>query len=83
MDKHQQWTNSGAIANNAPDEGAAGQRSRSIPEYSAGHGLVDYALLDRGSPQVFLEAKRIGAMDAGGEEQLLDMRPTGASHCLS
>ena len=27
-------------------------------------------LLDRGSPQVFLEAKRIGAMDGGGEEQL-------------
>ena len=41
-----------------------------IPEYSAGRGLVDYALLDRGSPQVFIEAKRIGAMDAGGEEQL-------------
>ena len=40
------------------------------PEYSAGNGLVDYALLDRGSPLYFIEAKRIGAMDAGGEEQL-------------
>ena len=40
------------------------------PEYSAGHGLVDYALLDRGRPLIFIEAKRIGAMDAGGEEQL-------------
>ena len=40
------------------------------PEYSVGRGLVDYALLDRGSPQIFIEAKRIGAMDLGGEEQL-------------
>ena len=40
------------------------------PEYSAGHGLVDYALLDRGRPQLFIEAKRIGAIDVGGEEQL-------------
>ena len=40
------------------------------PEYSAGNGLVDYALLDRGSPLYFIEAKRIGALDAGGEEQL-------------
>ena len=40
------------------------------PEYSAGNGLVDYALLDRGSPLYFIEAKRIGALDAGGEDQL-------------
>ena len=40
------------------------------PEYSAGRGSVDYALLDRGRPLVFIEAKRVGAMDAGGEEQL-------------
>ena len=40
------------------------------PEYSVGHGLVDYALLHLGKPHIFIEAKRIGAMDAGGEEQL-------------
>ena len=40
------------------------------PEYSVGNGLVDNALLDHSSPLVFIEAKRIGAMDAGGEEQL-------------
>ncbi len=40
------------------------------PEYSVGRGLVDYALLHLGKPQIFIEAKRIGAMDAGGEEQL-------------
>ena len=40
------------------------------PEYSVGRGLVDYALLDRCSPLIFIEAKRVGAMDAGGEEQL-------------
>ena len=40
------------------------------PEYSVGRGLVDYALLDHGNPLVFIEAKRIGALDAGGEEQL-------------
>ncbi len=42
------------------------------PEYSAGHGRVDYALLDRrrGEPLVFIEAKQIGALDAAGEEQL-------------
>lgn len=40
------------------------------PEYSVGGGRVDYALLGRGGPLVFIEAKRIGAADAGGEEQL-------------
>ncbi len=40
------------------------------PEYSVGGGRVDYALLGRGGPLVFIEAKRIGAVDAGGEEQL-------------
>ena len=40
------------------------------PEYSAGRGLVDYALLDSGRPLIFIEAKRIGYVDAGGEEQL-------------
>lgn len=40
------------------------------PEYSVDRGLVDYALLSHGKPQVFIEAKRIGALDSGGEEQL-------------
>ncbi|MCY4419774.1 MAG: hypothetical protein OXC42_00710 [Gammaproteobacteria bacterium] len=41
------------------------------PEYSVDNGLVDYALLDNySSPQVFIEAKRIDAIDTGGEEQL-------------
>ena len=40
------------------------------PEYPAGRGFVDYALLDHGSPLVFIEAKRIGSADVGGEEQL-------------
>ena len=40
------------------------------PVYSVGRGLVDYALLSHSRPQVFIEAKRIGAMDVGGEEQL-------------
>ena len=40
------------------------------PEYSVHRGSVDYALLDRGKPMVFIEAKRIGGLDAGGEEQL-------------
>ena len=40
------------------------------PEYSVGRGMVDYALLDRSKPLIFVEAKRIGALDAGGEEQL-------------
>ena len=33
-------------------------------------GKVDYALLDGRIPLVFIEAKRIGAVDVGGEEQL-------------
>lgn len=40
------------------------------PEYSAGPGLVDYALLHDGQPLVFIEAKRLGNMDDKGEEQL-------------
>ena len=40
------------------------------PEYAVGRGLVDYALLDRGKPLVFIEAKRTGAISADGEEQL-------------
>ena len=40
------------------------------PEYSAGQGYVDYALLDYNKPLIFIEAKRVGAMDAGGEQQL-------------
>ncbi|MDE0419523.1 MAG: type I restriction endonuclease [Gammaproteobacteria bacterium] len=40
------------------------------PEYAVGRGLVDYALLDRGKPRVFIEAKRTGAISADGEDQL-------------
>ena len=40
------------------------------PEYKVDHGFVDYALLDHGRPHVFIEAKRIGAQLASGEEQL-------------
>ena len=40
------------------------------PEYPAGSGRVDYALLCHGRPQVFVEAKRRGALDARAEEQL-------------
>jgi len=40
------------------------------PEYSAGHGRVDYALLCHGRPQVFVEAKRRGALSVRAEEQL-------------
>ena len=40
------------------------------PEYLAGRGRVDYALLCHGRPQVFVEAKRRGALDARAESQL-------------
>ena len=40
------------------------------PEYPAGPGRVDYALLCHGRPQVFVEAKRRGALDARAETQL-------------
>ena len=40
------------------------------PEYPAGPGRVDYALLCHGRPQVFVEAKRRGALDARAESQL-------------
>lgn len=40
------------------------------PEYSAGRGRVDYALMWRGRPQVFIEAKRRGGLDVRAEEQL-------------
>lgn len=40
------------------------------PEYQAGPGRVDYALLCHGRPQVFVEAKRRGAVDAKAEAQL-------------
>ena len=40
------------------------------PEYPAGRGRVDYALLCHGRPQVFIEAKRRGALDARAESQL-------------
>ena len=40
------------------------------PEYPAGPGRVDYALLCHGRPQVFVEAKRRGALDARAKAQL-------------
>ena len=40
------------------------------PEYPAGRGRVDYALLCHGRPQVFIEAKRRGALDVRAEGQL-------------
>ena len=40
------------------------------PEYSAGPGRVDYALLCHGRPQVFVEAKRRGGLNVRAEEQL-------------
>ena len=40
------------------------------PEYPAGRGRVDYALLCHGHPQVFVEAKRRGTLDARAEPQL-------------
>lgn len=43
-----------------------------LPEYSVDTGFVDIALLDRGSPLVFIEAKRVGAIDASGENQLFN-----------
>ena len=40
------------------------------PEYPAGPGRVDYALFCHGRPQVFVEAKRRGALNARAEAQL-------------
>ncbi|MCY4543172.1 MAG: hypothetical protein OXB95_12415 [Rhodobacteraceae bacterium] len=40
------------------------------PEYNVDQGRVDYALLDLGTPHVFMEAKRVGVALASGEEQL-------------
>ena len=42
-----------------------------VPEFSAGNGRVDYALLrSGGGPLVFIEAKGLGGVDAKGEEQV-------------
>lgn len=41
-----------------------------VPEYPAGPGRVDYALLHYRRPQVFIEAKRRGALDVRAEAQL-------------
>ncbi|MCY4543041.1 MAG: hypothetical protein OXB95_11740 [Rhodobacteraceae bacterium] len=40
------------------------------PEYKVDHGYVDYAMLDHGTPHVFIEAKRMGVSLARGEDQL-------------
>ena len=40
------------------------------PEYPVSSGRVDYALLCHGRPQVFVEAKRRGALDVRAEVQL-------------
>ena len=46
-------------------------RSGSIkPEHPVGQGRVDYALMCHGRPQVFIEAKRRGALNVRAEEQL-------------
>ncbi len=42
-----------------------------VPEFPVDSGRVDYALLrDGGDPLVFIEAKKLGAADGQGEEQL-------------
>ena len=41
-----------------------------VPEFAVGKGKVDYALCQGGQAMVFIEAKRPGAADAKGEEQL-------------
>ena len=40
------------------------------PEYAAGQGRVDFALLCHGRPQVFVEAKRRAPLDVRAEGQL-------------
>ena len=40
------------------------------PEFAVEGGYVDYALLDRSKPRIFVEAKRTGAISADGEGQL-------------
>ncbi len=40
------------------------------PEYALDTGFVDYALLDRGRPLIFIEAKKVGALSVAGEAQL-------------
>ena len=40
------------------------------PEYSVRNGFVDYALFTPAGPRVFVEAKRMGALDSSGETQL-------------
>ena len=41
-----------------------------VPEYPVPNGRVDYALLVRSKPRVFVEAKRLGAMDEDARSQL-------------
>ena len=41
-----------------------------IPEFSVNNKFVDYALLNHSNPEVFIEAKKVGAMDADSEKQL-------------
>lgn len=40
-----------------------------LPEYKVRTRFVDYALLDRGTPLIFVEAKRIGGIDVGAESR--------------
>ncbi len=42
------------------------------PEYPVPSGSVDYALIYRGNPLVFIEAKRLGGIGLKGEEQLFN-----------
>ena len=41
-------------------------------EYPVPSGSVDYALLHREDPLVFIEAKRLGGINLKGEEQLFN-----------
>lgn len=41
------------------------------PEYSAGGGAADYALLEQGKPQVLVEAKKLGISPEGGLDQII------------
>ncbi len=49
-----------------------------IPEYSAGGGQVDYALLSDGKPIVMVEAKRLGLSLQGALNQAINYSISGA-----
>ncbi|MBI2866255.1 MAG: hypothetical protein HYX99_02700 [Chloroflexi bacterium] len=54
------------------------------PEYSAGGGAADYALLEQGKPQVLVEAKRLGnALSAALEQNIGYCIRTGAPYLVN